>query len=98
MVNVRDSICKSIQEHNNFIPVYNTLLEPYKVVTDYEIGTTLYREDKEPSIAYKEALHGDKCVKIGEIGPVKSYINGIDYIEVYITSDNNYLTKRINKK
>lgn len=95
MIYVRDKICESIQDHNKFIPCYNELVEVYKCVTDYEVESTLYREYIEESKALLKAQELNTAVKFGEIGPLKSIYKGVDYVEIYIDSNGNYLAKRI---
>ena len=98
MLSIRDTICEDIRKYNNFVPVYDTLTEAIYCVTDFEIESTLYREDVEYRKAIKEAYRTNKPVRIGSIGPLKSIYNGVDYVDVYVTKDHRYLTKRINKK
>ena len=96
MIYVKDEICEAIQKHNKFIPCYNTLTEAHECLTDYELVTTLYREKTEINRALEEANKLKTPVFVGEIGPLKSFYEGVDYVEVYVTNDKHYLTKRIN--
>lgn len=95
MIHVRDKICDSIQEHNKFTPIYNKLAEPHECLTDYELVTTLYREKFEVSKALDRAKKLNIPVYIGDIGPITSILTGVDYVRVYVTKDNRYLTKRV---
>lgn len=95
MIFVRDKICESIQEHNKFTPRYNVLTEAHECLTDYELVTTLYRQRIEVDKALEKAKKLNIPVHVGEIGPIKSVLSGVDYVRVYVTKDNKYLTKRI---
>lgn len=98
-MDIRERICRDIQEHNKFIPVYNQLTEAHLCLTAYELESTLYREYTQVSRALEEAKlnNNNNPVHIGDIGPLIGLNNKIDYVEVYMFQDGTYLTKRINE-
>ncbi|WP_455539199.1 hypothetical protein [Terrisporobacter sp.] len=96
MICLRDKICECIQNHNNFIPHYNELVNIYDCITDYEVESTLYRESIEEIKGLEKAQKLNMPIKLGEIGPLKSIYSGTDYVEIYITKDNTLLAKRTN--
>lgn len=98
MLHTRDKICEFIQLHNNFTPYYNQVVDVYDCITDYEVESTMCHEYLDEEQALLMAQYSNTPVKLAQIGPLVNPTQGLDYVDIYITSDNRYLAKRFNIK